>query len=143
MSAEVPHADDLRLPRAARLIQSRDVRRVFDLGRSSAAGAVVVYAWRREDERGARGAVVVGRRWGRRANERNRLRRRLRESFRLLRPRLDAGCDYVLLPRGALDSVAFDQLQSWVERAARTAARRARKEGPRATDPARRRQRGR
>ncbi len=122
------------LPRGSRVRRSREVRRAFDLGRPGAAGPVVVYAFDRGDALPARYALVVGRRWGG-AVERNRVRRLLREAFRLERPGLPAGFDCVLVPRSDVASVTLAALRDDVRTAARSAARRFRREGPGAPRP--------
>ena len=127
----------LSLPRGARLTRHRDVRRPLDHGRSAGSGSVVVYAWGREDALPARFALVVGRRWGD-APVRNRVRRLLRESFRTARPDLPPGFDLVLLPRGPLESLRMQDVRDHLVRAARSAARRFREEGPGVPRPAKR-----
>ena len=120
---------DLTLPRGARITRGNDVRRSFDLGRSSASGPVVVYAYDRADGRPPRLALVVGRRWGD-AVTRNRIRRLLRESFRTCRPDLPVGFDLVLLPRGDFGTAKMPQIRDALCSAARRAAKRYREEGP-------------
>lgn len=118
----------LTLPRGSRLTRHRDVRRPFDHGASGAAGLVVVYAFGRGDTLPPRYALVVGRKWGD-APTRNRVRRLLRESFRTGRPDLPGGFDYVLLPRGPLQSRKMPEVRDDLVRAARSAARRFAAEG--------------
>jgi ribonuclease P protein component len=120
---------DLRLPRGARITRNLEVRRVFDLGRSAAAGPVVVYAFDRADGRPARYALVVGRKWGD-AVTRNRLRRLLREAFRTTRPELAAGFDMVLLPRSAFAESVMPEVRDALRNAAGRAAHRFADEGP-------------
>jgi ribonuclease P protein component len=104
------------------------VRRAFDQGRSSASGAVVVYAFDRGDARPPRMALVVGRKWGD-AVMRNRIRRVLREAFRTSRPELPAGFDLVLLPRAPFGSRSMTTMRPSLRAAARRAAQRCREEG--------------
>lgn len=120
---------DLRLPRGARITRNLEVRRAFDLGRSAAAGPVVVYAFDRADGRPARYALVVGRKWGD-AVRRNRVRRLLRESFRTSRPELAVGFDMVLVPRAKFAGAAMPQVRDALRNAASRAARRFAEEGP-------------
>jgi len=120
---------DLRLPRGSRITKGGEVRRGFDLGRSAAAGPVVVYAFDRGDGRPPRYALVVGAKWGD-AVTRNRQRRLLREAFRTSRPELPTGFDFVLLPRSAFAESAMPQVRDALCDAAQRAARRFSEEGP-------------
>lgn len=73
-------------------------RRAFDRRRSASDSAFVVYAV----ENGlphARLGISVGRKKVRKATARNRIKRLLRESFRLSKDRLPVGVDYVVVPR--------------------------------------------
>lgn len=118
-----PPVASLRLPKGSRIRHASEIRRTFDRGRSSAAGDVVVYAFDRADGRPPRYGLVVGRKWGD-AVTRNRVRRLLRESFRTARPDLPAGIDFLLLPRGRLQSRAMPDVRAWLVRAAASAVRR-------------------
>ena len=122
-------APPLTLPKGSRIRRESEVRRVFDRGRSSAAGEVVVYAFDRGDGRPARFGLVVGKKWGD-AVARNRIRRLLRESFRTARPGLPAGIDFLLLPRGRLGSRRMQDVREMLVRAATGAARRLAAESP-------------
>lgn len=139
MEGDAPHR--LTLPSGSRVRRHAEVRRVFDRGRSGASGPVVAYAFRRDDELPARYALVVGKRWGN-AVKRNRIRRLLRESFRLSRPGLPPGYDVILLPRDPLHTLGLADVRPHVRSAIHTAVRRFRRDGeadPRAPKGRRRR----
>ncbi len=53
--------------------------------------------------------IPTGRRLGRAVN-RNRLRRRIREAFRRVRPDIDRGADVVVVPRGQAMKASFDEV---------------------------------
>ena len=86
-------------PRAARIQSPADFARVYARRASAASGSLVLYACPREDAAGeARLGLSVSRRIGN-AVVRTRWKRRLREAFRMVRPRLPVGTDYVLVVR--------------------------------------------
>jgi len=94
-------------PRRMRLLRPVDFSRVYDCRQSASAGSLVLYAAvNRAGGAAVRLGLSVSRRIGT-AVVRNRWKRRLREAFRTVRPRLPAGNDYVIVvrsgepPRGA------------------------------------------
>lgn len=110
------HRDDF--PRAARIRSPADFARVYDRRCSAAAGPLVLYAAPREDATAdARVGLSVSRRIGN-AVVRNRWKRRLREAFRLVRSRLPAGTDYVIVVRSGdpgLGAEAARQTEAAIE----------------------------
>jgi ribonuclease P protein component len=97
MTADLPKR--LRFPRAARLSQAAEFRRVKDRGRSH-GGKFLVLGVLREANPGqpTRIGLVTSRRVGG-AVVRNRVRRRLREAVRASRPRLRDGAWLVVIAR--------------------------------------------
>lgn len=93
----------LRFPPAARIRRRRDFERALRDGRRLTDGRLT--AWGVPNGLATtRLGLIVGRKHGT-AVQRNRLRRLLREAFRLSRPELPAGLDLVCTPRAgaALD----------------------------------------
>ena len=81
-----------------RLKDPKDFRRTFDRRRSSADDVLVVYAV--ENGLGhSRLGISLSRKKVRRAHARNRLKRLVREAFRLGKADLPAGIDLIVLPR--------------------------------------------
>lgn len=86
-----------RLPRTARLLSGAQFKAVF-AARRSCGNALFRVHYTPSDQ--ARLGMAVSRRISKRAVDRNRIRRQIRESFRLWRDRL-APMDYVVVARSA------------------------------------------
>jgi len=96
--------------RRHRLSRSRDFRAVYKEGLRARRGPLLVFA-RPNDLPHARLGLSVPRRVGK-AAARNRIKRRLREAFRLLMPEAPSGYDLVVVvrPHGALAMVEYQRL---------------------------------
>jgi ribonuclease P protein component len=88
----------LRLPATARLRSGRDFQRVYQRGQRAAGALLTVVALRSRSARGSRVGVSVSKDHGA-AVRRNKIKRLLREAFRLERKHLPADFDLVLIPR--------------------------------------------
>lgn len=99
-------------PPVETLKKPRDFDRVFRQGRSVAAPQLVLYSLRRPRPTRSVGRVAfcVSRKLGK-AVVRNRVRRRLREVYRLNREKLSFRCDLILLARPATLNATFQELE--------------------------------
>jgi ribonuclease P protein component len=90
----------LAFPKSRRLASNRQFKAVLDHGRRAGDRLLVLYA--APNDRGyPRLGVSVGKSCGN-AVARNRLKRLLREAFRLSQDRIPGNCDYVLMISAAL-----------------------------------------
>jgi ribonuclease P protein component len=87
-----------RLPRSARLLSAREFRRVYQRGRRAAGRLMTLVGLCQRRGRGLRLGLSVSKDHGA-AVRRNKIKRLLREAFRLERPALSCDCDLVVIPR--------------------------------------------
>jgi ribonuclease P protein component len=96
-------------------------RRAFERKKSSSDGFLIVYGL--ENHLGhPRLGISASRRKIRKAADRNRVKRLLREAFRLTKADLPEGLDLIVVPRGP--SLSFDQARRSLPALARAVGRR-------------------
>ena len=95
-----------RFPRDFRLLRRADFERVYKQGRRQFASHLTAFYRRREHGEGLRIGFTVSRLLGG-AVQRNRMRRRLRETVRLHWPECQAPIDIVINPKKSLLTVDF------------------------------------
>ncbi len=118
----------LRFRPAQRLRHAADFRRVYDRRCSASDAALIVYGL----ENGlphTRLGLSVGRKHGG-AVTRNRLKRLMREAFRLSQRELPAGIDLILIPRDAV-AISLERLLNSLPTLVRNVERKLRR-GPKA-----------
>jgi len=114
----------------------QDFERVYESGLRAGDGHLLVFALK-NDLGYSRLGLSVSRKHGP-AVSRNRKRRRLRESFRLIQQQLSVGLDLVLVPRHRTDSTQADYRNSILqltERLSRRLLRPSLPSGPSEIDP--------
>lgn len=105
-----------RFPRHARLLLPAEYNRVFAAGKRVSGPAVtLVLALRESLDQPARLGLALAKKQLKRAHERNRVKRLLREVFRHRAPAL-IGCDVVALARTAAQTMTNDALRTELER---------------------------
>ena len=103
-------------PRSGRLLRHADFERVYKQGRRHFSAHMTVFYLRRAEGDGLRVGFTVGRALGG-AVDRNRMKRRLRESVRLTRPAVEPAADVVINPKKSLQTAEFSSLLAEVSRA--------------------------
>src|SRR6202049_4911553 len=99
-----------------RLLRHGDVERVYKKGRRHFAAHMTVFYLLREQGEGLRVGFTVGRVLGG-AVERNRMKRRLRESVRLRWPDVRIPVDVVVNPKKSVLKLEFAELENEIARA--------------------------
>ncbi len=123
-----PAVGDRGLSREQRLTHSRHIQDAFDQG-LAIAGRLLVLRLRRGPDAALRLGVVVSKRAFRRAVDRARAKRLMREAFRLNRARLAGACDVVLMARPAMRGARRQDVEADLMAAARKAGLLARPPG--------------
>ena len=88
---------------------NKDFRRLYSRGKSYAAGYIVIYLMpnRRNDKRLG---LTVSKSFGK-AVKRNRIKRLMRESYRLMEERLPDGYDFIIVARNRAMGKSLCQIQ--------------------------------
>jgi ribonuclease P protein component len=110
--AASPHGLTLVLSRSHRLRKNRDFRKTYSRGRSYVNAVLALHVAINRDG-GLRFGFTVGKKLGK-AVERNRIKRRLRESCRALMPQIISGHDLVFVARTALTGADYQTIAEGV-----------------------------
>ena len=111
-----PSAGGQRFPRSGRLLRHADFERVYKQGRRHFSSHMTVFYLHRGDQGGWRIGFTVSRALGG-AVERNRMKRRLRESVRRCWPLVAVPVDVVVNPKKSLLTAPFADLVAEMRRA--------------------------
>ena len=101
------------MQRRHRLSRSRDFDAVYRHGRSVSTRFLVLYWFPRDDDGEPRLGIAVPKGAGS-AVERNRVKRRLRETWRARLAQVPPGRDYVLIARPALGEALTNRDADWL-----------------------------
>ena len=101
-------------PPSARLLRPEDYRRVFDTPAFKVGSAAFLLLAQHSDTSNSRVGIIVAKKHVRRAIRRNRIKRLIREQFRLNRP--SPNVDLVVLARSAADNMDNAQITSELAR---------------------------
>ena len=93
-----------------RLHLSKDYEKVHNEGKT-VANKYFILSFRCNGLNYSRLGIIVNRKWGK-AHERNRLKRLIREIFRLNKGKICSGLDYVVIPKRILrnDGMTYEQI---------------------------------
>ncbi|MFP8966957.1 ribonuclease P protein component [Pokkaliibacter sp. CJK22405] len=106
---------DFSFPRQARLLDSRDYKEVFDDVLVKASDKSLLILARPSSKERSRLGLVIAKKHVRRANQRNRIKRVIREHFRVTHTRLDA-LDLVIIARQGLGDLSNEELRQILAR---------------------------
>ncbi len=109
------------------LRKPQEFQAVYDRRRSAADGSLIVYV-RENGLAYARVGLSVSKKFGN-AVQRNRLRRLLREAFRLTKEHLPVGYDLILIPRNA-PIYTLEAFAKGLKKLVPQAVRRSKRDGP-------------
>jgi ribonuclease P protein component len=127
LDSAMPPKKAARFPRAVRLLRHADFERVYKQGRRHFSASMTVFYWPRPEvdtktrvgapaPHGLRVGFTVGRALGG-AVQRNRMKRRLREAVRMMRPAAGIAADVVINPKKSLLTTDFAAVLNEVCRA--------------------------
>ena len=97
-------------PRTSRILRSADFRVVYDNGTRISCPVFAAFCYARQDRNGPRIGLTVPRAVGG-AVTRNRIKRRIREAFRLHRTEIGPQWDIVFNPRRAAAAAPFSEIE--------------------------------
>ena len=121
MTGLAPQSAEKKFRKRNRLLRHADFERVYKQGRRHCGSHITVFYLLRDGEpefAGPRIGFTVGKALGG-AVQRNRMKRRLRETVRLNAGSLQASADVVINPKRAVLTANFDDLQGEVVKAFR------------------------
>lgn len=96
-------------PKEFRLLKKTEFRKVYEEGQVVRSQAFVLFYIKGEEEKPSRLGITVTRSFGG-AVRRNRIKRLLREAFRLQRPLMAMGMDMVINVRSGADKLGFREV---------------------------------
>ena len=116
-----------RFGKDARLLEASDFKSVFDDAQLKASRSQILLLGRSNTLGRARLGLVIAKKNIRQANQRNRVKRLIRESFRLTQHQLPS-IDIIVLARRGLEDMSNPQLQAMLEQLWQQLTKKARKQ---------------
>jgi ribonuclease P protein component len=92
------------------LKKNKDFSRVYTKGNSRADGLLVLYRYARGDDAASRIGISVSKKVGN-SVVRHRIKRRLKEIYRLNEDGFSTGCDYVVIARVRAAQAGYEELE--------------------------------
>jgi len=103
------------LSKSSRLQKTKDIKRVFQIGRATKEGFLILKALPNNSNQN-RFAFIVSQKLSKKANLRNKVKRRLRELVRLKENKIKKGQDIVIIAVPGLEKKDFWEIEETIDK---------------------------
>ena len=104
----------IKMKKTVSIKENKDFKRLYYRGKSASQDCLVLY-WRRTGAPGCRLGITVSSKVGK-AVVRNRVRRLIKESYRLMEDRIPRGYDFVVVARSRAAEADFHRVSQALEK---------------------------